>query len=113
MSAILKKQGLSFDLAEDGLLAIDAVKNKDYDLVLMDENMPNLNGIEATKAIREWEQTLPNKPSIPIIALTANAMTGDKERFVAAGMDEYLTKPVNVPKLITVLRHFLPKKPVD
>ena len=106
MSAILSKQGITFDLAEDGLQAIDAVKTHQYALVLMDENMPNLNGIEATKQIREWEQQ-ENKPRLPIVALTANAMTGDKERFMAAGMDEYLTKPVNIPKLMNILQQYL------
>ena len=108
MSAILKKQGLTFDIAQDGLEAIEAVKTKQYDLVLMDENMPNLNGIEATKAIRLWEKENQGEGhSLPIIALTANAMTGDRERFVSAGMDEYLTKPVNIPKLTAILGEFL------
>ena len=106
MKAILGKQGITYDLSEDGLEAIEAVKNHDYQLVLMDENMPNLNGIEATKQIRVWEQSEQKKP-VPIIALTANAMTGDKERFVEAGMDEYLTKPVNIPKLLDIFRHYL------
>ncbi|BCN92427.1 hypothetical protein THMIRHAM_02120 [Thiomicrorhabdus immobilis] len=112
MSAILKKQGLTFDLAEDGLQAIEAVKNRHYDLILMDENMPNLNGIEATKQIRLWEKQNSENRLTPIVALTANAMTGDRERFVSAGMDEYLTKPVNLPKLIAIFRHFLPKKEI-
>ena len=110
MSAILKKQGLTFDIAQDGLQAIEAVKTKHYDLVLMDENMPNLNGIEATKTIRLLEKENPGKEQrLPIIALTANAMTGDRERFVSAGMDEYLTKPVNIPKLTAILGDFLSK----
>jgi signal transduction histidine kinase/CheY-like chemotaxis protein len=106
MSAILDKQGITFDLAEDGIQAIDAVKKHQYDLVLMDENMPNLNGIEATKRIREWEEQ-ENRPRLPIVALTANAMNGDKERFMAAGMDQYLTKPVNIPKLINIIQKYL------
>ncbi|WP_051145048.1 ATP-binding protein [Thiomicrorhabdus sp. Kp2] len=106
MSAILTKQGITFDLAEDGLEAVSAVTKNHYDLVLMDENMPNLNGIEATKQIREWEQQQ-NLNRLPIIALTANAMTGDRERFVSAGMDEYLTKPVNIPKLHEIFRLYL------
>jgi len=97
MSAILKKQGLTFDIAQDGLEAIEAP-----------QNMPNLNGIEATKAIRLWEKENQGEGhSLPIIALTANAMTGDRERFVSAGMDEYLTKPVNIPKLTAILGEFL------
>ncbi len=106
MSAILKKQGLSFDIANDDLEAIELVKKTKYDLVLMDESMPNLNGIEATKRIREWElQT--KKTTLTIIALTANAMTGDKERFLEAGMNEYLAKPINLPKLLATLKLYL------
>ncbi|MEA1988069.1 MAG: response regulator [Pseudomonadota bacterium] len=111
MSAILKKQGLTFDIAQDGLEAIAAVKAKHYDLILMDENMPNLNGIEATKKIRLWEKENPTiEQNIPIVALTANAMVGDRERFVSAGMNEYLTKPVNIPKLTSILSGFLSQK---
>lgn len=110
MSAILRKQNIEFDLAEDGQQAVDAVQNSEYALVLMDENMPNMNGIEATRVIRDREQAY-NLSRLPIIALTANAMTGDRDRFIAAGMDEYLTKPVNIPKLIEVLQQFMPTKP--
>ena len=75
MSAILKKQGLTFDIAQDGLEAIEAFKTKHYDLVLMDENMPNLNGIEATKNIRLLEQENPNtEKKLTIIALKAKTM---------------------------------------
>lgn len=108
MTAIFKKLGLSYDIANDGLEAIEAVKNQRYDIVLMDENMPNLNGIEATKRIREWEN--PTGNHLPIIALTANSMTGDRERFLEAGMDEYLSKPLNMPKLMEVLQTYLPKE---
>jgi signal transduction histidine kinase/CheY-like chemotaxis protein len=104
MSAILKKQGLTFDTAQDGLQALESVQNTEYDLVLMDENMPNMNGIEATKRIRK----LPTiGETLPIIALTANAMTGDRERFIQAGMNEYLTKPINLGELKRILHEFL------
>jgi CheY-like chemotaxis protein len=107
MSAILKRQGLSFDIANDGLEALDCLQtDHDYALVLMDENMPNLNGIEATKQIRAYEH-LHNLPAVPIIALTANAMTGDRERFITVGMNEYLTKPINIPALVDVFKQFL------
>jgi len=106
MKAILSKLGMRFDIANDGLEAIEAVKNTQYDLILMDENMPNLNGIEATAQIRLWMQQT-RQPSLPIIALTANAMTGDRERFLSAGMDEYLTKPVDLSALIGILNRFL------
>lgn len=106
MTAILKKLGLEFDIANDGLEAIDSLRKKQYDLVLMDENMPNLNGIEATKRIRQQEHDNDGE-RLPIIALTANAMTGDRERFIEAGMDEYLSKPINLQELNKVLSTFL------
>ncbi len=94
MSIVLKKLKISFDIANDGFEAITAFNKKSYDLILMDENMPNLNGIEATKRILQIEREQ-LKPHTPIVALTANALKGDRERFLAAGMDDYLTKPVD------------------
>ena len=108
MKVILKKIGLSFDIANDGIEAIEAFKTTKYDLVLMDENMPNMGGIEATKEILKYEKTN-NLVHIPIISLTANALKGDRERFINAGMDEYLTKPVNKEKLNLVFEQFLNK----
>ncbi len=108
MSAIIKKQGIEFDIVEDGLKAITAVERQHYDLVLMDENMPNMNGIEATKKIR-INEVIQNRQTVPIVALTANAMTGDRERFIEAGMNDYLTKPVNIPKLLDTFNRYLPK----
>ncbi len=105
MSLILKKFGLIFDIANDGVEAVSAYKNNFYDLVLMDENMPNLNGIEATKQILEYENRH-NMRHTPIVALTANALKGDRERFLAAGMDEYLSKPINKEKLANTLSCF-------
>ncbi len=104
MSAILKKQGLTFDIANDGIEAINAVKKQDYKLVLMDENMPNMNGIEATKQIRKLGK---KGVDLPIIAVTANAMTGERERFIAAGMNDYLVKPIDINKLKRVLFYYL------
>ncbi len=110
MSLILKKFGLIFDMANDGVEAVDAYKKDYYDLILMDENMPNLNGIEATKQILKYEQ-IQNMRHTPIVALTANALKGDRERFLEAGMDEYLTKPLDKDKLALILNQLLvPKK---
>jgi CheY-like chemotaxis protein len=106
MSLILKKFGLIFDMADDGIEAVSAFKNDYYDLILMDENMPNLNGIEATHQILAYEQ-MQNMKHTPIVALTANALKGDRERFLEAGMDEYLTKPLDKDKLAQILNHFL------
>jgi CheY-like chemotaxis protein len=74
----------------------------------MDENMPNLNGMEATKEILKYENEK-NRRHTPIVALTANALKGDRERFLEAGMDEYLTKPLDKEKLASVLNNFLKK----
>ena len=115
MKVILKKIGLSFEIANDGIEAVDMFKENApteatlgcrYDMILMDENMPNMGGIEAMKNILKIEKEQ-NLKHTPIIALTANALKGDRERFIEAGMDEYLTKPVDKKKLSEVLRKFL------
>jgi len=106
MKIILKKLGLTFDIANDGLEAVEIYKNNNYDIVLMDENMPNMCGIDATRIINEYE----NKNNLihtPIIALTANALKGDRERFLKAGMDEYITKPIDKDKLNKILCNLL------
>ena len=105
MKVILKKMGLTFDITNDGVEAIEAFKMSKYNCILMDENMPNMNGIEATKQILEYEKQN-NLIHTPIIALTANALKGDRERFLNAGMDEYITKPVDKEKLNNVLEKF-------
>ena len=106
MSIILKKLDLTFDIANDGLEAVEMYKANRYDLVLMDENMPNMSGIEATQEILKYE--LKNKlPSTPIIALTANAIEGDRERFLEAGFDEYLTKPINKNELAKAIAQLI------
>ncbi|MEA3290575.1 MAG: response regulator [Campylobacterota bacterium] len=102
MKVILKKMNLKLDIANDGVEAVQMYKNNSYDIILMDENMPNMNGIEATKQILEYEKEN-NFTHIPIVALTANALKGDRKRFLDAGMDEYLTKPLDKNKLREVL----------
>jgi len=111
MTTILKKQNLTYDVANDGIEAIEAIREKHFDLILMDENMPNMNGIEATKRIRTYQQQTLQDPT-PIIALTANAMKGDRQRFLEAGMDEYLTKPINMQNLFKILRTYLVEKQI-
>jgi signal transduction histidine kinase/ActR/RegA family two-component response regulator len=104
MEVVLNKLGLKFDVANDGLEAVDMYKeNYDkYDLILMDENMPNMTGRVATIEIRNFEKENNLKP-IFIVALTANALTGDKDKFLKAGMNEYLSKPLEIAKLIEIL----------
>ena len=106
MTLLLKKFKLDFDIAADGVEAVKAFQKRRYDLILMDENMPNMNGIEATKVILEMEKSK-SLSHTPIIALTANALKGDRERFIAAGMDEYLTKPVNKAQILEIFTKFL------
>jgi len=85
---------------------VESVKERVYDLILMDENMPRLNGIGATKAIRKFEIETGRVPA-PIISLTANAIKGDKERFLSAGMNDYISKPVDQKKLLRKFSRFL------
>jgi len=106
MKVILKKMNLEFTIANDGKEAIDLFKKGKYAIILMDENMPNMNGIEATKWILEYEK-INNLEHTPIIALTANAIKGDREKFLEAGMDSYLTKPVDKIKLNNEIKEML------
>jgi signal transduction histidine kinase/CheY-like chemotaxis protein len=106
MKVLLKKLGLTVDIANDGVEAIEKFKKDKYDLILMDENMPNLSGIEATKEILTFEKEN-SLVHTPIIALTANALKGDRERFLSVGMDEYLSKPLDKDLLNIALNRFL------
>ena len=106
MKIVLNDIGLNCDVANDGLEAIEMFKNNRYDIILMDENMPNMSGIDATINITTYEKEN-NITHTPIIALTANALKGDRERFLNAGMDEYISKPLDVKKLVNVLKKFI------
>jgi len=106
MTIILEGLKFEVDVADDGIEAVEAFKKNRYDLILMDENMPNLNGREATRQILEIEAKN-NLPHTPIIALTANAIKGDRTRFLDAGMDEYLTKPIDQNHFISILKKIL------
>ncbi len=105
---LLAKMGFDAEIANDGQEAFDILKNESYDLVLMDCQMPVMDGFEATRAIRHDEFEAKKKHT-PIIAMTANAMLGDKERCLAAGMDDYVTKPINTSILTAALERWLPK----
>ncbi|MEN4046633.1 ATP-binding protein [Sulfurimonas sp. NW15] len=108
----LEDLGLTVDIASNGLEAFQKRKDNNYDLIFMDIQMPFLDGIEATQEILEYEEVY-NQPHVPIIALTANALKGDRERFLAAGLDEYTTKPLVREEIITLLNHFLADHIVD
>lgn len=97
---IIKMKGLSADIAVNGLEAVEATKHKEYDIIFMDCQMPQMDGYEATKKIREMEEI--NKHT-PIIAMTANSMKGDAEKCIAAGMDDYISKPFDRDKLEHIL----------
>lgn len=106
MSILFKKININFDIAQNGQIAIDKFKLKKYDLIFMDENMPVMSGIEATKNILNIEQKN-NLKHTPIIALTANALKEDRDRFLKANLDEYLTKPIKKNRLIEILDQFI------
>jgi len=105
--ALLEGWGLSADVAHDGREALEALRNKPYDLVLMDIQMPNLDGLEATAALRRPESGVLDC-RVPVVAMTAHAMAQDRQRCLDAGMDDYLTKPIEPEVLLEVLRRFLP-----
>src|SRR5262245_38199108 len=91
---LLEKAGHAVTVAENGRVALDFVGSRPFDLVLMDVSMPEMDGLEATVAIRQREREAGTDRRVPIVALTAHAMVGDRERCLGAGMDGYVTKPV-------------------
>jgi two-component system, sensor histidine kinase and response regulator len=103
----LKKRGHVTTVAENGRLAVEAHARESFDVVLMDVQMPEMGGFEATAAIRERERATGAR--IPIIALTARAMTGDREQCLAAGMDAYLAKPIRAAELIALVEEHAAK----
>ncbi|MDD2236268.1 MAG: response regulator, partial [Kiritimatiellae bacterium] len=120
--SMLKKCGVRADVAENGQQALDALKKAPYDLVFMDCQMPIMDGYEATRKIRIWEReggamcSLPPNDSsasaagnrlLPIIAITAHAMEGDREKCIDAGMSDYIAKPVTMEGIYAMLRKWL------
>jgi signal transduction histidine kinase/ActR/RegA family two-component response regulator len=102
--ALLRKRGHRVTIAENGREALEALAREGFDVVLMDIQMPEMDGVEAIRRIRENEQSSGGR--IPVIALTARAMTGDREMILAAGMDDYLEKPIQTEKLDASLARF-------
>jgi len=103
----LKGGGYEVDIANNGKHAVDLFEKNDYDLILMDIQMPEMDGVTATKVIREMEQIKNSGSKIPIIAVTANAMKGDKEKYINAGMDDYLSKPLKKNELLAIVEYNL------
>jgi len=95
--------GEIFEAAE-GLEALDVLEKESVDIVLSDINMPNMNGIEAMIKIKELEKEI--KPVTPVIALTANAVSGDKQKYLDNGFDDYLAKPINMNELLLSLKKY-------
>jgi CheY-like chemotaxis protein/HPt (histidine-containing phosphotransfer) domain-containing protein len=101
--AYLQDTPYRVEIAENGAVAYEKFIAGRYDLVLMDRQMPVMDGLAATRAIRQWEQAH-HRPPTPIIALTASALKGDQEKFVAAGCTAYLTKPIKQEVLLQAIR---------
>ncbi|XZE19837.1 PAS domain S-box protein [Pirellulaceae bacterium SH449] len=100
---ILQRKGWECEIAANGLEAVEKARGSRFDVILMDCQMPELDGLSATKTIRAFERSLGLEQGVPIIALTANAIKGDKEKCLAAGMNEYVTKPFNPSILVEVI----------
>ncbi|MBU6234398.1 MAG: response regulator [Alphaproteobacteria bacterium] len=104
---ILTKHGFTnIDMVENGQQAVDAFKTCAYSIVLMDGMMPEMDGYEATRQIRVYEQT--KGVHVPVIAMTANAMVGDREKCLEAGMDDYISKPIDAQKFMKLMSKWLP-----
>ena len=125
---LLEQAGMVLTVAQDGLKGLEVVQASFFDLVFMDIQMQVMDGYTATREIRKWEEALPNKgegerPRIPIVAMTANAMMGERGKCIDAGMDDYLSKPIDPDQLYAILLKWikpgerelplLPKQPVS
>ena len=106
-SEVLIQAGFCCDIVDNGVAAAEAVARGHYDLVLMDCQMPLMDGFEATRAIRERERQQGGKTRLPIVALTANAIKGDRELCIDSGMDAYITKPIDPTRLIETIQAVL------
>ncbi|HQP35763.1 MAG TPA: response regulator, partial [Polyangiaceae bacterium] len=103
--SLLERKGCSVDIVATGFEAVEAVARGGYDLVLMDVQMPGMDGFEATRRIRSHERS-DSRPAVPIVALTAHALKGDREACLSCGMDEYISKPIEASQLYAAIRRF-------
>jgi len=113
--AMLQRMGTTADIAENGRVALRMFLRQPYDLILMDVEMPVLDGIEATRRLRAAARRYPSAGTVPVIAMTAHAIKGFKERCLEAGMNDYITKPIDPRELNNVLQRYLatPASPLD
>jgi CheY-like chemotaxis protein len=106
---LLQQMGYRADVASNGIEVIESIERQTYDVVLMDVQMPEMDGLEASRRIvQRWPDDRPR-----IVAMTANAMQGDREACLAAGMDDYVTKPIRVDALIQALLDSAARREVD
>ena len=105
MEHLLRGAGISFDIVDDGHKAVERLREKQYDLVLMDIQMPGMDGYTASRTIRGELES-----SVPIVAMTAHAMRGEREKCLESGMNEYLSKPIDAEELFRVIEKFVEKK---
>ena len=108
---MLEKLNMQVDHVTTGKLALKSMRTRPYKLVLMDINMPEMDGYTATRYVRKWEKEGVLKHRTPVIAMTANALKGDRERCLKMGMDDYLAKPVKQDELLRLVGQWL-KEPV-
>jgi len=109
----LKGMGITSDVADNGEIGVEMFKKNQYDMVFMDIQMPVMNGVVATKHILEYEKRY-SQDHTPIVAVTTNALKGDRELYLKSGMDEYISKPISVDKFISVIKQFYaPKKELN
>jgi CheY-like chemotaxis protein len=101
MKALLEKHGFTVTIVEDGCEAIGLLAEQDFDMIFMDIRLPNMNGYEATRTLRRKGY------GTPVVAITANALEGDREKCIEAGCDEYLAKPFDSKQLVQTIRKFL------
>jgi len=107
---LMQPYKMQVDLCTSGAEAIEKVKTNGYDLVFMDHMMPEMGGVEATKIIREMAKENPHYANLPIIALTANAVSGVKEMFLENGFNDFLSKPIDIVELNSILEKWLPRE---
>ncbi|HNX60245.1 MAG TPA: response regulator, partial [Spirochaetota bacterium] len=112
ISLMIAKLGITSDLAENGKMALEMYRNGDYDLVLMDGNMPEMDGAEATRAIRHFERES-GRAATPIIALSAKVFADDRDAFIEAGADDFVVKPVSIRALSTAIRKLFRNEEIE